>query len=581
LEPDWNRRRLRAPREEGAVLAIPPLAEMLATITRNREQIAQWNVTVLGRPLADLRRLAREEALTAATRFVGRVFNLSVNSWQIENLPHVPLIASGHQPELFHPGVWAKNFLLDDLAKSTGGIGLHLIVDNDAITSTSIAVPVGLREQPRIEQISFDSDATSVPWEEAPLQDESLFCSFPDRVAAALSCWPIEPILPTIWPAAIARLTNTAEQPRPRLFELLSTVRHEAERRAGLNSLELPISQLCETETFAWFACSLLSDPQRTHTVYNQVVAEYRRINRVRNRQRPVPDLRIRANGDWLEFPFWVWQAGDSQRGRLFVRATKNEIQLANGETVIASLPQPLFNMAESAVAQLRALSSRGWKLRPRALTTTLFARVFLADAFLHGIGGAKYDEMTDRLIARLFGVAPPSYLTVTATHRLPIGGWNVTPSDIAALKHRLWDFEHNPERHFSTNWRQEGVGIEATALLTEKQRLIAEQQTQDSLDFHDPQRASRVENDQRRRRFQEINRQLASRASETRSALTTDLQDAQRQLAANSILRHREYAFCLFPDLELAPTVCASRIRVRSIPSKTPLHTDAKGTNG
>ena len=595
LEPNWKRRRLRAPREEGEVLAIPPLPDMPATITQNREQIAQWDVQVLGRPLQDLRRLAREEALTAAAHFVGQVFNLPVNSWQVENLPHIPLIVGGHQPELFHPGVWAKNFVLNDLAKATGGLGLHLIVDNDAITSTRIAVPAGSREQPRIEHIPFDTDAGSVPWEEARLRDESLFRSFPDRVSAALSCWPIKPMLSVLWPAAIALLPSDSEQPRPRLVDLLTVVRREAERRAGLSHLELPISQLCETESFAWFVCSLLSDPRRTHAVYNEVVAEYRHVNRVRNRQRPVPDLSIRADGDWLEFPFWVWQPGDSQRGRLFVRATPNEIQLANGETVIATLLLSMSGAAESAVAQLRALSSRGWKLRPRALTTTLFARVFLADAFLHGIGGAKYDEMTDRLIARLFGVAPPSYLTVTATHRLPLGGWNITPSDVAALNHRLWDFDHNPERCLtgepegvsprtgdelphvrglppsgSLNTRVKNVHIsdkdfsplcdgaepdprtsEFGPLLTEKQRLIAEQQTQDALDRHDPRRISHAENDQRRRRLRAINRQLATLASETRSVLTADLQMAENHVAANALLRSREYSFCLFSNAD------------------------------
>ncbi len=569
LEPNWKRRRLRAPREEGEVLAIPPLADMPATIAQNREQIAQWNVPVLGRPLADLRRLAREEALTAAKRFTHQPDAPARDSLTRRASLDVPLIVGGHQPELFHPGVWAKNFVLDGLTKATGGIGLHLIVDNDAITSTSIAVPVGSREQPRIEHIPFDTDAGSMPWEEARLRDESLFRSFPDRVAAALSCWPIEPMLSVLWPAAIALLPSVSEQPRPRLVDLLTVVRREAEQRAGLSHLELPISQLCETESFAWFVCSLLSDPRRTHTIYNEVVAEYRRVNRVRNRQRPVPDLSIHADGDWLEFPFWVWQPGDSQRGRLFVRATTNEIQLANGESIITSLPLPMSGAAESAVAQLRALSSRGWKLRPRALTTTLFARVLLADAFLHGIGGAKYDEMTDRLIARLFGVAPPNYLTVTATHRLPLSSWNVTPSDVAALNHRLWDFDHNPERFIATDRRTESVSplvtysseitggltlpvrLEFTALLTEKHRLIAEQQTQDTLDRHDPRRASHAENDQRRRRLRAINRHLATLASETRSALTADLQVAENHLAANAVLRSREYSFCLFSNAD------------------------------
>lgn len=576
LEPSWERRPLRAPREDGAVLAIPSLADMPLAIAKSRELIATWDVQVLGKPLPDLRRLAREEVLTAASRFThqpdasARTNGNSAPSFTLRVGFDQPLIVSGHQPELFHPGVWVKNFVLDHLAKATGGIGLHLIVDNDAVSSTRIAVPVGSREAPRIESISFDADAGTMPWEEAPLRDETQFRSFADRVTAALACWPIEPMLSEIWPAVVEQV---ARLPMPRLSDLLTIVRREAERRLGLNNLELPISRLCETESFAWFVCSLLSDPQRTHAIYNEVVAEYRRVNRVHNRQHPVPDLGSRpgdAEGDWLESPFWIWRSGDSRRGRLFVRATSSELQLANGETVIASLPHPDAGSAESTVSELRALSSRGWKLRPRALTNTLFARVFFADAFLHGIGGAKYDEMTDRLIARIFGVTPPSFLTVTATHHLPLGGWNVTESDVATLKHRLWDFDHTPERHLSlpSNRRTGNVspqvvadddetrGLtppvrqEFAALLAEKQSLIAEQHAQDTLDRHDPRRASRAENNQRRRRLRAISQRLAALASTTHAAFTAELQAAEAQLAANAILQSREFSFCLFPSV-------------------------------
>ncbi|TXT22233.1 MAG: hypothetical protein FD138_3615, partial [Planctomycetota bacterium] len=100
LEPNWERRRWRAPREDGEVLAIPPLAEMPAVIARNRELIATWDTQVLGRPLADLRRVAREEVLTAAERFThpseSRANERSDRSLALQR----PLIVGGHQPEL-------------------------------------------------------------------------------------------------------------------------------------------------------------------------------------------------------------------------------------------------------------------------------------------------------------------------------------------------------------------------------------------------------------------------------------------------------------------------------------------------
>lgn len=552
-EPNSERRRLRAPTKSGQWLAIPPFAEMPAIVRANQRLIATWTGSWLGRPLTQLRQLGRRESLNMARQFTAkldtptRCYPQQGRGGEPSFPPAVspaepldrPLIVSGHQPELFHAGVWAKNFLLDRLAAKTGGIGLNLIVDNDIVNSTNIAVPCGSREQPGLEQIPFDANAGSAPWEEANLRDETLFCTFADRVANVLVDWSIEPLLSTIWPVAVEQLARSTD--RPRLFELLTIARRAAECRAGLNNLELPISQLCETESFAWFAAGLLNDPQRTHTTYNEVVADYRQAHRIRNRQHPVPDLGREhfEAGEWLESPFWIWRSGDTRRGRLFVRRTSEEVQLSCDGITVTSLEWPKHNgAAATGVQQVRALASRGWKLRPRALTNTLFARIFLADVFVHGIGGSKYDEMTDRLIARLFGVTAPNYLTVTATQHLPINPWPIQPADIASLNHRLWDFDQNPERtSFGTIWLNE-FNIEAQSLIAEKQRLFAEQL----------QSTSRAENNQRRLRWNAIRRRLAVLPSTTRQQLIAERDTAKSLLAANSILKNREFAFCLHP---------------------------------
>jgi hypothetical protein len=65
----------------------------------------------------------------------------------------------------------------------------------------------------------------------------------------------------------------------------------------------------------------------------------------------------------------------------------------------------------------LRATRTR---LAPRALMLTLYIRLFVADQFIHGIGGGRYDQVTDRLIARQFGIAPPHFSVTTATLVFP-----------------------------------------------------------------------------------------------------------------------------------------------------------------
>ena len=62
------------------------------------------------------------------------------------------------------------------------------------------------------------------------------------------------------------------------------------------------------------------------------------------------------------------------------------------------------------------AWARQGVKIRSRALVTTLWARLALSDLFLHGIGGAKYDQVTDRLIESFFDLAPPAIMVLSAT---------------------------------------------------------------------------------------------------------------------------------------------------------------------
>ncbi len=81
------------------------------------------------------------------------------------------------------------------------------------------------------------------------------------------------------------------------------------------------------------------------------------------------------------------------------------------------------------AIEPLADLPARGIRLRTRALTTTLFARYILGDLFVHGIGGAKYDELGDELARGFFGIEPPTFLTLSLTQ------WLGLPDDPASAE--------------------------------------------------------------------------------------------------------------------------------------------------
>ena len=40
-----------------------------------------------------------------------------------------PLVACGHQTELYHPGVWVKNVVIDAAARALDGQAVHVALD--------------------------------------------------------------------------------------------------------------------------------------------------------------------------------------------------------------------------------------------------------------------------------------------------------------------------------------------------------------------------------------------------------------------------------------------------------------------
>jgi len=104
----------------------------------------------------------------------------------------------------------------------------------------------------------------------------------------------------------------------------------------------------------------------------------------VRSTAHPVPDLTIEDG--WLEAPLWIWDRANPRRRRLFVRQRGEEIVLSDRGQLELPVSLSPEGEAGTAAAQLAELAARGIHIRTRALVTTMFARLFLGDVFLHGI---------------------------------------------------------------------------------------------------------------------------------------------------------------------------------------------------
>jgi hypothetical protein len=528
----WRPRHLKVPRQNRRLLIEPALAQALTGATENRQRLETAQITLQGRSLPLIRKWSREACLKAAHAYTQSLLDEPTTP---PDPDRQPLFVAGHQPELYHPGVWVKNFAIDRLARDSGGLGLNLIVDNDTLGSTSLRVPAGTRSQPIIERIPFAAARPVQPWEDATVVDPATFDSFAERVAARMSEWGIDPLLSDIWPDAVAHRQSSS-----RLCDCLSAARHRQERRWGLSNLELPISRLCETDPFLWFAAHILAHLPRFQECHNRVLETYRRLNGVRSRNHPVP--RLREQEGWLEAPFWVWRAGEANRHGVFVRQVEREVHLSDGTDVFARLPLSPQMDACCAVEVLKELPAQGLRFRTRALTTTLFSRLCLGDLFVHGIGGAKYDEMTDQIIREFYGLEPPQFLTMTATLHLPLAQpYPTTIADRRRIEWLIRDLEFNADRH--------GMGHTANGLVARKRELIAEQQAAPTTGLSRRQRvARRPDNRRRYRELEEVNARLAELAWPQRIAAENELKQIDQELQANEVLQSREFSFALYP---------------------------------
>jgi len=111
--------------------------------------------------------------------------------------------------------------------------------------------------------------------------------------------------------------------------------------------------------------------------IFNGALDEYRNNFRFRYKNFPFPKL---AED---ELPFWVLKGG--KRLRCFKK-------------------------------DLKDLNFKNIFILPRAGTLTMFLRVYKLDSFIHGIGGANYEWVQERVIEIFFKKTVPSYAVVSGT---------------------------------------------------------------------------------------------------------------------------------------------------------------------
>jgi len=514
----------RVPRRDRSTYFRPSPGQWPALLDANRRLLASYDFEVAGRPFAAFRADARAEILSLARRSTEDA-GFAAADWSEPQ----PVVFVGHQPVPFHPGVWIKNFLAGALAQHAGGVCVNMEVDNDAVGDQAVRFPVRTGAAAvRAEDVPLVSGPAGVPFEEQPAS--ALRREAGDEVLARLP-EPCRGPFRRAWAYVVEAADGSAT-----VGEACTRARRRLEAEQGLANLEIPVSHMADSRAFLELAAALLARRESLLAAYNGALAEYRRVYRERSDAQPLPDLA--RNGQRIEMPYWLWRAGRPRR-RLWTHGRPGgDLVLEADDEPVAVIPAAEADDAPAVADRLSALRQAGWKVRPRAVALTLFAHLCVGDVFVHGVGGALYDKVTESVVERLLGVRPPGVALATCTVHLPLETYPATEADWQAAHRAVRDWRFNPDRML----RPEILARpEARALVEEKWRLI-----------RDPPAAA----DGRRQayhRVHAINERLSAMGPDGPAEAVRRKQRLERELEWNAVLTDREYPFWLYDAAALA----------------------------
>ncbi len=324
-----------------------------------------------------------------------------------------PIVMSGHQAEFWHAGILAKRLAGAKASERFGASAVWLVPDQDAFDGERLAYPAqtpkGLvRRELSVAQSDAghgDKAAGRLPAmvvREGACVDDAATESAREGAAsviAALRKNEGEATAARQVSGALDDLLERFVEPAPTLFA----------------------TELHKTTLFRELVEMMRRDPGRAARSFNEAVTEVGGAG--------VGALAMSDDVDLIELPLWRLGA-DGTRRRVFA-------------------------------GELGGLKIE--KLAPRAMLLTGIVRLAGCELFIHGTGGAAYDEATERWFALWLGERLAPAALVTATVRMDLPGGDVTEEDFARAKWRAHHARHHP-----------GM-IGSTELEGERARLVRE----------------------------------------------------------------------------------------------------------
>ncbi|MDX2131487.1 MAG: hypothetical protein SFY69_05505 [Planctomycetota bacterium] len=319
-----------------------------------------------------------------------------------------PVVMSGHQCEFWHPGILAKFFAAQACARALGGCAAWAEVDQDSGAAWDVAYPTRGLER-RVWRVGEPEGGP-------PAEGTPAGCVGALRVTQAAAPGEGVPEFVANGLRAI-RAACAAHTGEASLARQVQRARGDLLRGAGLVAPGDPAPTpvwaltLIETPVMREAVEAMRREPGACVAAHNAAAAAH-------------PGARVRAlhaRGARVELPLW-WVRPGAARRRVYAD------ELAGGGVGPGGAGRD------------------GATLAPRALLLTGVLRRAACDLFVHGLGGEKYDLVTEAWLRNWLGWELAPTAVATATRRLALGDRTLPePSEIQRARAAAHRAAHDP----------------------------------------------------------------------------------------------------------------------------------------
>jgi hypothetical protein len=395
------------------------------------------------------------------------------------------VFSTGHQPELFHPGILWKDIFLSKISQKHNAIPIHFIVDTDVKEFIYFSVnekSKGLQ----ISRFEYIDNAKKVFYkselpEEIQKKIENLLLKEKNILSKFLPNDRIEYVK-----EILEEYLSGIKKKIP-IYQLNETIRQKILSNYKIDIPSFPISELLDFPEYKTFYQKISLDKSNFIQSYNTQLQKYRLEHKIKNAAQPLPDL------DPNELPFW----------KLHSDGTREKIQkIQEGDTIL-----------------------------PRAITLTMFLRMFTCDLFIHGRGGGRYEEISDGIIREYFQFEASPHIVASATMHLPIKSpFEGTIADEKELQKSLRDINHSPEKFLPSDHelviRKKQIQVEFANPNADKKKLHSE--------------------------ISDLNEKMKQLVQNEKEKIETEIQDLPEKIATRKVFEERHFPFFYYNINEL-----------------------------